>query len=84
MLMWTVALASGCKGQKADAACDDLCRELVDVCDYAAFPDLSSCLQGCTYNFDEGADIEGQLDCVYAAECDTFTIVECEHDFGVE
>ena len=39
-------------------------------------------MQGCLYNADEGSDIEGQFDCVVEAACDTFAIVECEHQFG--
>ena len=64
--------------------CQDLCIELVTTCQYAAFPSLESCVQGCSYNAAEGADIAGEEACVSAAECDTFAIIECEHEYGLE
>ena len=44
--------------------CRDLCDELYKSCDYEAFPSYSSCMQGCGYDIERGADIETQLDCV--------------------
>ncbi len=81
-----VALTTGvgCKNGPSESACEDLCTELVDVCAYEAFPDRASCMQGCLYSSDVGADLDGQRECVLGAACDTFTIVECEHAFGVE
>jgi hypothetical protein len=69
---------------RAEGICDDLCRELVQGCDYAAFPSLDSCRQGCAWNKEEGADIQAEYDCVTEASCDTFAIVECEHAYGIE
>lgn len=75
----------GCTGSgAARGPCDDMCRELVQTCGYAAFPDLQSCIDGCTYNETQGADIEGQTQCVLDAACDTFLIVECEHAYGLD
>ncbi|MEZ4240904.1 MAG: hypothetical protein R3F59_33050 [Myxococcota bacterium] len=78
-----VVLAA-CGRDPAEGTCDDLCHELVVSCDYAAFPSLESCLQGCLYDASQGADLEGQLACTVEAACDTFAIVECEHTYGVE
>jgi hypothetical protein len=77
--MWAWLLLVSCKQA---VICEDLCRDLVVDCNYAAFPSLQSCEEGCAYNEKQGADIEGQLSCVEKANCDTFLIVECEHRFG--
>jgi hypothetical protein len=61
-----------------------MCDELYKTCEYAAFPDWDSCLEGCAYNREEGGDVNEQLDCVLEAECDTFKIVECENVYGAE
>lgn len=73
-----------CTGSSVGQTCDSLCRELVQTCDYQAYPTLESCMEGCGYYESEGADVEGQLACVQAAACDTFAIVECEHAYGLE
>ena len=76
-------LLSACAtGTAPVTACDQLCDVLVDECGYAAFPTYDSCLQGCGYNQNEGADTEAHLDCVDEASCDTFGIIECENQFG--
>ncbi len=62
--------------------CEDLCSELITACAYTAFPSTDSCLQGCSWNESEGAAIAAQLACVKDAACDTFLIVECEHEYG--
>lgn len=63
--------------------CSDLCHELAGECNYAAYPSFASCYEGCVYaQTERGADIPAQNDCVQAAECDTFAIVECEHAYG--
>lgn len=83
-IRWTVTLLVACQGE-IQRTCDDLCAELVGSCDYAAFPDLDSCLQGCLYNAEElGADVVGEFTCVQQASCDLFAIVECEHAYGVD
>lgn len=66
------------------APCTDLCNELVIACGFEAFPTVDSCMQGCEYNADNGADIGAQLLCVDAAVCDTFQILECEHAYGLD
>ena len=62
--------------------CEDLCEELMNECNYPAFPDRDSCQQGCLYNETEGADTAAHLTCVEEAACDTFAIVECENHHG--
>ena len=69
-------------GSAPVTACDQLCDVLVAECGYAAFPSHDSCMQGCGYNENEGADTEAHLACVNDASCDTFAIVECENQFG--
>ena len=77
------AAGFGCN-ETEETVCDTLCRELVQSCGYAAYPDLESCRQGCEYASEQGADIVGQQQCIVDAACDTFAIVECEHVYGVE
>lgn len=78
-------VVAACKGAGSEEeVCHDLCTELTAVCDYQAFPDINSCMQGCDWNAEKGADIAGQTACVQAAACDTFAIVECEHAHGVD
>lgn len=67
----------------ASQDCEDLCDELVEVCEYGAYPRFDSCLQGCTWYEEQGADVPGELACVQDAACDTFLIVECEHEYGL-
>ncbi len=68
--------------EKVDETCKDLCDELVMVCGFDAYPSKESCAQGCAYNQEKGADTQGQLECVEAAQCALAEIVECEHTFG--
>lgn len=81
---WTLLLWLAACGATAptDPECDSLCEELINDCGYEAFPDFGSCLNGCGYDREQGADIPGQLQCVQDAECDTFAVVECTHAFG--
>jgi hypothetical protein len=83
MLLPLLAALLGC-GSPETSICQDLCVELVSNCEYAAYPSLESCLQGCGYSASEGADVDAQAECILAAECDTFAIIECEHQYGVE
>lgn len=77
-------LLMACGGDTEESVCHDLCTELVGVCNYEAFPDINSCMQGCEYNAGQGADILSQTTCVQSAACDTFAIMECEHAFGLD
>lgn len=79
--MILLALLLACATSEADT-CETMCRQLVQDCAYAAYPELDSCVQGCLYQEEQGADVEGEARCVEKAECDTFAIVECEHAFG--
>lgn len=62
--------------------CGDICKEVYSTCLFEAYPSYESCLEGCTYNEEEGGDLEGQLECIQEAECDTFAIIECENQYG--
>lgn len=77
-------LLIGCGGESEESVCHDLCTELTGTCDYDAFPDINSCMQGCEWNAEQGADIAGQTTCVQNAACDTFEILECEHAYGID
>jgi len=82
-IIFFVTLLSGCAGgEEASTPCGDLCSELVATCAYEAYPNMGSCLDGCAYAEQQGADIRGQALCVSEAECSTFDILECEHEFG--
>ena len=78
---------AACEGEQSAAEasqnCEDLCDELVTNCGYGAFPRFDSCLDGCAWYEDQGADVPGELACVQDAACDTFLIVECEHEYGL-
>ncbi len=65
---------------EADRTCEDLCAILVNTCHYEAFPTIESCEQGCQYDAEQGEDIAAQKACIEAAGCDTFAVVECEHE----
>ncbi len=80
----SVCILSACftTDESKTGPCYDLCNELYGSCDYAAFPNMESCLEGCLYNENEGADIQGQLECMLEAGCDTFKVLECENNYG--
>ena len=72
----------GCGNKSSTSSCYTLCQELFQTCDYDAFPTFQSCEEGCVYKQEEGADIEGQLACIQEAECNEFTVIECENTYG--
>ena len=74
---------NACSGGE-ESVCRDLCDELYKACDYQAFPSYASCMQGCAYDIERGADIDSQVDCVLDAACNTFAIVECQNAHGPE
>lgn len=85
LLVPIVIVVSGCGGAELKRTCRDLCTELVSSCDVPAFPNVDSCIQGCTYNAEElGADVYSEFTCVQGAACDLFAIIECEHQYGVD
>ena len=80
-----LSMLTACNTKTAGkSTCYTLCQELVQTCDYDAFPDFNSCEEGCVYYEEEGADVSAQLECIQAAECDEFAVIECEHSHGVE
>lgn len=73
----------GCVTEVVDTPCENLCDELYRQCAFTAFPSYESCLEGCVYNEEElGSDTKAFLECVEGAECDEFTVMECEHQHG--
>ncbi len=62
--------------------CHEMCLEFVQTCEYAAYPDVTSCEQGCEYESEQGADVEAEWECVAAAQCDQFALIECENKHG--
>lgn len=81
MILWFLTLAA-CGEPVSASTCDALCTQLVQDCEFGAYPTYESCEQGCLFAESEGADIEGEQACIARAECDTFAILECEHTFG--
>ena len=88
--MWSfLALIVACGGSDSSAVssdCQDLCHELVVSCAYDAYPDDEACLQGCAWNESKGEDVKAMYACVQSADdqgaCDTFAVLECEHQYG--
>ncbi|MBM4393078.1 MAG: hypothetical protein FJ090_18295 [Deltaproteobacteria bacterium] len=78
-----LCLSVACWSGLEETTCDQLCEELVMTCEYAAFPDFSSCQKGCLYDEEHGANTDGMLRCVSEAECSTFDVLECEHRYEV-
>ena len=84
-LSFSLFILAGCStGSDTKSPCYNLCQELVQTCDYAAYPTFSSCEEGCVYYQDEGVDVEAQLTCIQEAECNEFDVIECEHKHGVD
>jgi hypothetical protein len=84
MLLPLLALVlAGCTSAE-ESVCQELCIELVTNCEYAAYPSLESCQQGCAYSASEGVDVDAEAACILDAACDTFAIIECEHEYGLE
>lgn len=73
----------GCNPEAETTTCDQICEELVMTCEYAAFPDYASCQRGCLYDEERGVNTRGQLKCFTDAECNTFAVLECEHQYEV-
>lgn len=81
MRFLSLCLLASCLPEGEETTCDQLCEELVMTCEYAAFPDFTSCQTGCLYDEEQGANTKGKLKCVAAAECNTFEVLECEHQY---
>lgn len=89
-LLPLLGLLAACNGGESAVAlqgpCGDMCKNLVQDCQYAAFPTMESCFEGCLYAEEQGADVDSQSTCISSAvtdTCDTFAIVECEHAHGI-
>ncbi len=69
----------------SEGLCTDLCNELVDECQFEAFPadQPGSCYDGCMYDKAErGAAVAPLTECVLDAECDAFVILQCARAYG--
>lgn len=82
LLLWL--WSCGPEPEAIDPNCTRVCDELVGSCALPSFPDRSSCLDGCGYALQEGADVAGWADCADRAACDPFALVACEHAYGLE
>ena len=80
IFLWLHTL--GCNPQQDYGICDDICKEVYSTCQFAAYPSYQSCVEGCAYNEEQGADIDGQFTCIQEASCDEFAVVECENTYG--
>ena len=68
-----------------DSPCEELCLELVNQCGFSAYPDYTSCLEGCVYNETEKDQQTSDMpECTLNAACDEFEIMECEHQYGAD
>ncbi len=79
--LFLIPLFAGCAAGEY-SACDDMCTELIRSCGYDAFPSTDSCMTGCAFEAERGADVDGQADCILEAECDTIAIIECQNTYG--
>ena len=88
MIFYTLFLSLfSCTGSSTvgETPCEELCLELVNQCGFSAYPDYTSCLEGCVYNeTEEDQQTEDMLECVMEASCNEFEIMECEHQHGAE
>ena len=81
LLLW---MSISCQPTPEYGICEDICKEVYSTCQFAAYPSFDSCLEGCFYNEEEGADMDAQYECFQEAACDTFEIVECENTYGAQ
>jgi len=79
-------LFTGCVSERAEnTECQNLCDILVQDCAYSAYPTLTSCWEGCAFAQEQDEyDVDGHTTCVEGANCDTFAILECSHEYEVE
>ena len=78
-----ILLTVGCL-DAPEESCERMCDELVRNCSYLAFPGYSSCYQGCMYEAEQLVAVHALTECVIDAECDTFTIIQCDAWYGLE
>lgn len=82
-LVSLLGLVAGCTtAPDTDEVCDRMCTELVMTCEFAAYPSFDSCMAGCAYSREEGADVDHESVCITQAGCDEAAIIECEHSWG--
>ncbi len=82
-MRWFILLFAACADEvDVDEVCQTMCQELVQTCEYDAYPSYESCMQGCAYEREQGGKIEPQSQCIVKAKCDAFEIVDCQHKYG--
>lgn len=79
LLLLGLAFTAGCS---TETPCESLCKTLVMDCEFAAYPSLDSCIEGCLYDEELGADIEGEAECIVAEQCDLIGTVDCAREFN--
>lgn len=79
LLLLALASLAGCA---QETPCESLCKTLVMDCEFAAYPSLDSCIEGCLYDEELGADIEGENECIVAQQCDLIGTVDCAREFN--
>ena len=79
-----IGLVQGCAVPPPDKSCESACQELYMQCGFEAFPDKSSCTMGCMYESDQGGQVATLEECIAAADCDIFAVIECQNAFGAE
>ena len=89
ILHWLLALVFPlalvcCAVPPPPESCEDACQDLVLQCGFAAFPSNLSCTEGCLYESSEGGQVATLQECIEAADCDLFAIIECQNAFGAE
>ena len=62
--------------------CEEVCNELVSICSYDAYPTEDSCVEGCTFEDDQGGEMDDLAECIGDANCDTFELLACQRAFG--
>jgi len=76
-------LLGGCDSPEQQV-CDEVCDQLVTECSFAAYPDRTSCMDGCLHSASEGAPVLPMATCMAEAECDPFEVVACSRQHAVE
>ena len=83
--IFLAALLMSCTPQgKSTSPCYNICQELVQTCEFSAYPNFTSCEEGCLYYQEQAVDIEGQYSCIQEAQCNEFDVIDCENMYGVQ
>ena len=83
-LLLICAFLQACAVPPPEQSCEDACQDLFMECGFEAFPDRSSCTMGCMYEAEQGAQIATLQECVKEADCNIFSVIECQNAFGAK